>query len=76
VEYLVKILDNQKELLRRTADRVSPIPSAEIPVSIPIETVADYDELINWMNQPLNQQSLVRWHILPLLVCLQYCLLK
>ncbi|CAL8111285.1 unnamed protein product [Orchesella dallaii] len=60
VEYLVQILHNQKELLRRTADRIETTPLAETPVSFPLQSLSDYKKLIDWLKHSSNHASLVK----------------
>ncbi|CAL8082674.1 unnamed protein product [Orchesella dallaii] len=59
LEYLVKILENQKELLRRSSDSVNSAPSVSLPVQLPVRTHEEYCKIIDWINDSSNFNSLM-----------------
>lgn len=58
---LLKVLENQEEILRRSAENPTSIAEegAPAPVELPLSSVPDFEKLNDWLAQPENASSFV-----------------
>ncbi|CAL8121284.1 unnamed protein product [Orchesella dallaii] len=59
LEYLVKVLDNQREILRRTADNTKVKSSYILPVTVPIDSIDNLNAFNQWLAAPIHLQNTV-----------------
>ncbi|CAL8090371.1 unnamed protein product [Orchesella dallaii] len=57
LEYLVKVLDNQRELLRRTADPTKAKSPTNLPVTIPLDSIDSFNDFNQWLASPTHHRN-------------------
>ncbi|CAL8135696.1 unnamed protein product [Orchesella dallaii] len=57
LEYLVKVLDNQRELLRRTADPTNAKSPTNLPVTIPLDSINSFNDFNQWLASPTHHRN-------------------
>ncbi|CAL8143462.1 unnamed protein product [Orchesella dallaii] len=57
LEYLVKVLDNQRELLRRTADPTKAKSPTTLPVTIPLDSIDSFKDFNHWLASPTHHRN-------------------
>lgn len=60
IDYLIQIIGNQEELLRRTATEAEPISKkVKLSVDIPLQTLDEYQLFNDWLGTAANLEALV-----------------
>ncbi len=60
IDYLVQIIGNQEELLRRTTDEAGPASKrVKLNVDMPVQTLDEFQSFNDWLGTHTNLEALV-----------------